>query len=116
MRFLSAHLRVDRCFFPTPTPAAAPADRIGAPRATSCSRPITSQSMQTRAAVPSASLTGSISTMQKRQHQSLVIGVPSDSRMHNDESAAQKEQPPAQTPKRAVANHVLHCGPMKLEA
>src|SRR6516225_11011603 len=64
MRLRSAHLRVDRCFFPTPAPAAAPAERIGPPRATSCSRPITSQSMQTRAAVPSASLTGSISVEQ----------------------------------------------------
>ncbi len=52
---------------PTPAPVATPADRIGPPRAISCSRPITSQSTQTSAAVPSASLTGSISTTQKRQ-------------------------------------------------
>jgi hypothetical protein len=72
--------------------------------------------MQTRAAVLSASLTGSISTLQKRQHQSLAIGVPSDSLMHNDESAARQEQPPAQAAKRAVASHLIRCGRMKFKA
>jgi hypothetical protein len=56
-----------------------PAGHIGLPAATSCARPIKSQSTQTTAAVPSASSIGSISITQNRQQKRFTIKVPVDS-------------------------------------